>query len=55
LGNVNKGDGSICLNRRISYGRRRIFSYDERQYTINEQEKKELPAVKKITIEAEEG
>ncbi len=31
------------------------FDYDDRQYTINEAEKKELPAVKKITIEVEEG
>jgi len=30
------------------------FDYDERQYTINETEKKELPRVKKITIEVEE-
>ncbi len=30
------------------------FDYDERQYTINETEKKELPAVKKISIEIEE-
>jgi hypothetical protein len=31
------------------------FDYDDRQYTINETEKKELPVVKKITIEIEEG
>ena len=31
------------------------FDYDERQYTINEKDKKELPIVKKITIEIEEG
>ncbi len=31
------------------------FDYDEWQYTINETEKKELPRVKKITIEIEEG
>ena len=30
------------------------FDYDERQYTINGTEKKELPVVKKITIEVEE-
>ena len=30
------------------------FDYDEWQYTINETEKKELPAVKRITIEVEE-
>jgi len=31
------------------------FDYDERQYIINETEKKELPAgVKKISIEIEE-
>lgn len=30
------------------------FDYDDWQYTINEK-KKELPAVKKITIEIEEG
>jgi len=30
------------------------FDYDEWQYTINEKEKKELPPVKKITIEVEE-
>lgn len=30
------------------------FDYDERQYTINEEKKRELPAVKKITIEVEE-
>jgi hypothetical protein len=31
------------------------FDYDDRQYVINETQKKELPAVKKITIEIEEG
>lgn len=31
------------------------FDYDERQYTINDTEKKELPLVSKITIEVEEG
>jgi len=31
------------------------FDYDERCYTINEKEGKELPQVKKITIEVEEG
>jgi len=31
------------------------FDYDERQYTINDTEKKELPLVRKITIEVEEG
>ncbi len=31
------------------------FDYDERQYTINDTEKKELPVVRKITIEVEEG
>jgi len=30
------------------------FDYDEWQYTINETEKKELPRVKKISIEVEE-
>ncbi len=30
------------------------FDYDDRQYTINGTEKKDLPAVKKITIEVEE-
>jgi len=30
------------------------FDYDERQYTINDAEKKELPPVNKITIEVEE-
>jgi len=30
------------------------FDYDERQYTINEKDKKKLPPVKKITIEVEE-
>ena len=29
------------------------FDYDKRQYTINDKEKLELPAVKKITIEIE--
>jgi hypothetical protein len=29
------------------------FDYDERQYTINDTEKKELPSVSKITIEVE--
>jgi hypothetical protein len=29
------------------------FDYDERQYTINDTEKKELPQVNKITIEVE--
>jgi len=30
------------------------FDYDDRQYTVNETEKKELPAgVKKISIEVE--
>ena len=31
------------------------FDYDKWQYTINEKEKKELPQVKKISIEIEEG
>jgi hypothetical protein len=31
------------------------FDYDDWQYTINEKDKKELPVVKKITIEVEEG
>ncbi|MFA5197798.1 MAG: hypothetical protein WC437_05270 [Patescibacteria group bacterium] len=31
------------------------FDYDDRQYTINDTEKKELPLVRKITIEVEEG
>ncbi len=31
------------------------FDYDEWQYTINEKEKKELPPVKRITIEVEDG
>lgn len=31
------------------------FDYDEWKYTINEKEKKELPLVKKISIEIEEG
>lgn len=31
------------------------FDYDEREYTINDTEKKELPSVRKITIEVEEG
>jgi len=30
------------------------FDYDERQYTINEAEKKELPRVKTITIDVED-
>jgi len=30
------------------------FDYDEWKYTINEKEKKELPRVKKISIEVEE-
>jgi hypothetical protein len=30
------------------------FDYDERQYTINDTEKRELPAVKTISIEVEE-
>lgn len=30
------------------------FDYDERQYTINEKDKQDLPAVKKITIEVED-
>lgn len=30
------------------------FDYDDRQYTINDTEKKELPPVRKITIEIEE-
>ena len=30
------------------------FDYDEWQYTINEKEKRELPRVKKISIEVEE-
>ena len=29
------------------------FDYDERQYTINDTEKRELPAVKTISIEVE--
>lgn len=29
------------------------FDYDEWQFTVNEKEKKELPRVKKITIEVE--
>ena len=29
------------------------FDYDDWQYTINEKDKKELPAVKNITIEVE--
>lgn len=29
------------------------FDYDERSYTINEKEKKDLPPVKSITIEVE--
>jgi len=31
------------------------FDYDERQYMINDTKKKELPSVRKITIEVEEG
>ena len=31
------------------------FDYDEQQYTINDTEKKELPPVKKIIIEVEQG
>lgn len=31
------------------------FDYDEWQYVINETEKKELPRVKNISIEVEEG
>jgi hypothetical protein len=31
------------------------FDYDEWKYTINEKEKQELPRVKKISIEVEEG
>jgi hypothetical protein len=31
------------------------FDYDERQYTINDTEKNELPLVRNITIEVEEG
>lgn len=58
------------MNRRFLYGRRRVlvkfdgkevarcfavaFDYDELQYTINETEKKELPRVKKITIDVED-
>jgi len=30
------------------------FDYDERKYTINDTEKKELPLVSKIIIEVEE-
>lgn len=30
------------------------FDYDEQQYIINDTEKKELPSVKKITIEVED-
>ena len=30
------------------------FDYDERKYTVNEKEKRELPRVNKITIEVEE-
>lgn len=30
------------------------FDYDEWKYTINEKEKRELPRVKKISIEVEE-
>jgi uncharacterized pyridoxamine 5'-phosphate oxidase family protein len=29
------------------------FDYDERTYTVNEKDKKELPKVKSITIEVE--
>lgn len=29
------------------------FDYDDRSYTVNEKEKKELPEVKAITIEVE--
>lgn len=29
------------------------FDYDEWQYTVNETEKRELPSVKKISIEVE--
>ncbi len=31
------------------------FDYDDWQYTINGKDKKELPGIKKITIEIEEG
>ena len=31
------------------------FDYDEWRYTINDKDKKELPRVKKISIEVEEG
>ena len=31
------------------------FDYDDRQYTINNTEKRELPPVQSITIEVEEG
>lgn len=31
------------------------FDYDDWQYTINETEKKELPAVKNITIEIKDN
>ncbi len=31
------------------------FDYDERQYTVNEGEKRDLPLVKTITIEVEKG
>jgi len=31
------------------------FDYDERQFTINDTEKRELPPVKNISIEVEEG
>lgn len=30
------------------------FDYDEWQYTVNETDKKELPPVKKISIEVEQ-
>ncbi|MDD5079950.1 MAG: hypothetical protein PHH68_06480 [Candidatus Omnitrophica bacterium] len=31
------------------------FDYDDWQYAINEKEKRELPSVRKISIEIEEG
>ncbi len=31
------------------------FDYDERQYTVNEKEKKDLPRVRNISIEVEGG
>jgi len=31
------------------------FDYDERQYTVNNAEKRELPPVRNISIEVEKG